>query len=210
VARTGTKKHLQLHFRVRPFLVRWLVSALTLAVTVILVPHVYFSGAFPVLSYLLISGVFGLLNAFIKPLFQLLLLPLIFVSYGLVIVVINTLILWMLSGIFPNRFHVEHVLWAIVAGVVSGLIYTLLENVFGLSPPIIQTAPPNVQEEIAESKGLVESGILKATGHGATAPIAAPEDLQVATLQPAAAEPVAAVPPADGAEGAAADTETAP
>jgi len=194
VARRDSRSHLQLHFRVRPFLMRWLVSALTLALTVLLVPHVFFSGDYPILSYVIISGAFGLMIAFIKPLFQLLLLPLIFVSYGLVIVLINTVILWMLSAIFPERFHVEHLLWAIVGGIVSGLIYTLLENVFGLSPPIMTAAPPDVRHEIAEGgPGLVESGILKVASHGTTAPVAPAEELPAqATVAAAVLETVGA------------------
>ena len=61
----------------------------------------FFSGDYPILSWLLISAVFGLLIAFIKPLFQLLLLPLIFVSYGLVIVLINTIIIWAARAHLP-------------------------------------------------------------------------------------------------------------
>jgi putative membrane protein len=171
VPRMTSKRHLQLHFRLRPFLVRWLVSALTLAVTVLLVPHIFFSGDFPIISYVIISGVFGLLNAFIKPLFQLLLLPLIFVSYGLIIVVINTVMLYLLSAIFPDRFHVEHLLWAVIGGIVSGLVFTLLENVFGLATPIMLSAPADVQHQIDEAApgGIVESGILKVAQHGTTA-----------------------------------------
>lgn len=179
----STKKHLQLHFRVRPFLMRWVVSAATLAVTVLLVPHVYFTGDWPILSYLIISGVFGLLNAFIKPLFQLLLLPLIFVSYGLIIVVINTVVLYVLSWIFPDRFHVEHLLWAIVGGIVSGVVFTVLENLFGLAPPIMVAAPEDVQHEIDEGgPGLVESGILKVASHHTTAPMAPAEEPDQATV----------------------------
>ena len=118
--REHSKTRLTLHFRVRPVLVRWIVSALCLFLTVLIVPHVYFSGDYPILSWLIISAVFGLLTTFVKPLVQLVLLPLIFVSYGLVIVLINTLIIWFLSVIFPERFHVEHILWAFVAGLVSG------------------------------------------------------------------------------------------
>ena len=187
----STKKHLQLHFRVRPFLMRWLVSALTLAVTVLLVPHVYFTGDWPILSYLIISGVFGLLNAFIKPLFQLLLLPLIFVSYGLIIVVINTVVLYLLSWIFPDRFHVEHLLWAIVGGIVSGIVFTVLENLFGLAPPIMIAAPADVQHQIDEGgPGIVESGILKVAGHGTTAPMAPAQEPDQATVAAAVLETV--------------------
>ena len=157
--REHSKTRLTFHFRLRPVLVRWIVSALCLFFTVLIVPNVYFSGDYPILSWLIISAVFGLLTTFIKPLVQLVLLPLIFVSYGLVIVLINTLVIWFLSVIFPARFQVEYVLWAIVAGLVSGLLIGLLENLFGLSPPIVQGGPEALKKEMAKAKpGRVEEG----------------------------------------------------
>ncbi len=165
--REHSKTRLTVHFRLRPVLVRWIVSALCLFFTVLVVPHVYFSGDYPILSWLIISAVFGLLTTFVKPLVQLVLLPLIFVSYGLVIVLINTLVIWFLSVIFPERFHVEYILWAIVAGLVSGLLIGLLENLFGLSPPIVQGGPEALEKEMAKAKpGRVEEELLDAAGRG--------------------------------------------
>jgi len=162
-----SRARLDLHFRVRPVLVRWIVSALCLFLTVLIVPHVYYTGDYPVLSWLLISAVFALLTTFVKPLVQLVLLPLIFVSYGLVIVLINTLIIWFLSIIFPARFHVDYALWALVAGLVSGLLIGLLENLFGLSPPIVQGGPEALKKEMAKAKsGRVEAELLDAAGRG--------------------------------------------
>lgn len=167
MAVTTPKRHVSLHFRVRPLLVRWIVSALCLALTVLLVPHVFMTGEFPVLSWVIISGVFGLLMTFVKPLLQLILLPLIFVSYGLVIVLINTIVLWALSWIFPERFHVEHVLWALIAGLVAGLLIGLLENLFGLSPPIVQGGPDALRREMAHAKpGHLEGELLDAAIKG--------------------------------------------
>ena len=164
---TDAKRHLGLHFRVRPLLLRFVVSALSLAITVLIVPHVYFSGDYRILSWLLISAVFGLLMAFVKPLLQLLLLPLIFVSYGLVVVLINTLIIWLLALLFPERFHYEHFLWALVAGLVSGLLITLLDDVFGLSPPIIEGGPAALRKEMARAKpGHREEKLLEAASRG--------------------------------------------
>jgi putative membrane protein len=138
--RAKQKRHFSLHFRVRPVLMRWLVCAVSLALTAIIVPHVYFEGAdslSTVAAWLVVSAVFGLLLTFIKPLVQLLLLPLIFVSFGFVVVLINTIIIWMLSWIFPSWFHVDHLLWALLAGLVSGVLVTVLENLLGITPPII-------------------------------------------------------------------------
>ena len=93
MAKRTTRTHFNLHFRVRPLLLRFVVNALSLVLTVLIVPHVFFSGDYRILSWLIISAVFGLLTTFLKPLVQLVLLPLIFVSYGLVIVLINTVML---------------------------------------------------------------------------------------------------------------------
>ena len=83
------------------------------------------------------------------------------------IVLINTLIIWFLSVIFPERFHVEHILWALVAGLVSGLLIGLLENLFGLSPPIVQGGPEALKKEMAKAKpGRVEEELLDAAGRG--------------------------------------------
>jgi putative membrane protein len=160
-----SRARLDLHFHVRPVLVRWIVSVICLFLTVLVVPHVYYQGDYPVLSWLIISAVFALLTTFVKPLVQLLLLPLIFVSYGLVIVLINTLIIWFLAVIFPARFHVDHLLWALVAGLVSGLLIGLLENLFGLTPPIVQGGPERLKAEMAKAKsGRVEEQLLDAAG----------------------------------------------
>lgn len=165
--RTDSKRHLGLHFRLRPLLLRFVVSALSLALTVLIVPYVYFSGDYRILSWLIISAVFGLLMAFVKPLIQLLLLPLIFVSYGLVVVLINTLIIWMLALVFPDRFHAEHLIWALAAGLVSGLLITLLDDVFGLSPPIIEGGPASLRKEIDRAKpGHREEKLLDAAARG--------------------------------------------
>ncbi len=166
-ARSRPRREFGLHFRVRPVLMRWAVSAVCLAITVIVVPHVYFSGDHRILSWLLISAVFGLLMAFVKPLVQVVLLPLLFVSFGLVVVVIDTVIIWLLAVIFPERFRVEHLLWALVAGLVSGVLVAVLENVFGLAPPIVAGQPEALKIRIAKAKpGYVEGELLQAAATG--------------------------------------------
>ncbi|MCX6364091.1 MAG: phage holin family protein [Actinobacteria bacterium] len=175
------KKHsvlqTQLHFRVRPLLLRFLVNAVSLAVTVIIVPHVFFAGDYRILSWLLISAVFGLLNAFLKPLLQILMLPLIFVSYGLVVVLINTVLLWTLAWIFTERFQVQHILWAFVGGLVCGLFEGLLQNLFGLTPPIVEGGPEGLKKEIAKHKhGLLEKELLAVTAEDVPALAEGPAD----------------------------------
>jgi putative membrane protein len=155
---------------VRPVLMRWLVCAISLALTAIIVPHVFFMGSGTldkVLAWLVVSAVFGLLIAFVKPLVQLLLLPLIFVSFGLVLVVINTIVIWLLAVLFPSWFQVDHILWALVAGLVSGVLVAVFENVLGITPPIILGQTEALKIRLARARPeYVEGELLSAAVTG--------------------------------------------
>ena len=175
--------HLHVRFRLRPLLMRFLANAFALALTAIVVPNIHFSGDYRILSWLLISAVFGLLNAFLKPLIQVVMLPLIFVSYGLVVVLINTVLLLTLSWIFPQRFHVHTLFWALVGGLVCGLLEGLFQNMFGLTPPIVEGGPDALKDEIAQrTHGLLEKQLLAATAEAspelAAGPAGPDEDAQ--------------------------------
>jgi putative membrane protein len=164
------RRHFSLHFRVRPVLMRWLVCAISLALTAIIVPHVFFMGndaLDKVLAWVVVSAVFGLLITFVKPLVQLVLLPLIFVSFGLVVVLINTIVIWLLSVIFPNWFVVDHILWALLAGLVSGLLVTVFENLLGITPPIILGQTEALKIRLARARpAYVEGELLDAAATG--------------------------------------------
>ena len=164
------RRHISLHFRVRPVIMRWLVCAISLALTAIIVPHVFFEGKDAldkVLAWLVVSAVFGLLITFVKPLVQLLLLPLIFVSFGLVLVLINTIVIWMLSWIFPNWFQVDRILWALLAGLVSGVLVAVFENLLGITPPIILGQNEALRIRLARARpAYVEGELLDAAVTG--------------------------------------------
>lgn len=158
-----TKRQFSLHFRVRPVLVRWIVCAVSLALTAIIVPHIFFMGEDSldrVLAWVVVSAVFGLLITFVKPLVQLLLLPLIFVSFGLVVVLINAIVILMLSWLFPNWFEVDRLLWALVAGLVSGVLVTVFENLLGMTPPIILGQTEALRVRLARARPAYREGEL--------------------------------------------------
>ena len=61
----------------------------------------------------------------------------------------------------------EHLLWALLAGLVSGLLIALLENLFGLTPPIVQGQTEALRIRIARAKpGYVEGELLDAAVTG--------------------------------------------
>ena len=179
--------HLIKQFNWRFLLVRIVVNAIALAVTAAVTPKIYFVDK-SVGNWLLMTLMLGILNALLKPLLQFLTLQFIFVAYGLVIVLVNSLILWLLSFLFPARFAVDNLLWALVGGLVLGLLSSFLESLLGLTMPIVADEPPELRHQLEEQARQVDW----LSGRGREA---APEE-QVLAIEPAAPEAKAAGPAA--------------
>ena len=109
------------------FLVRLLVNAVTLWVATRIVPGVTYSGDF--LPFLAVALVFGIVNAFIGPVVKVLALPLIILTLGIFLLVVNGLLLWLtsaLSGSLGLGFHVSGFWAALFGSLVVSIVSTLL------------------------------------------------------------------------------------
>ncbi|MEZ0342000.1 phage holin family protein [Mycobacterium sp. pV006] len=86
-----------------PFLLRAALTGLALWVVTLLVPGISFVGgdsaATRVGVIFVVAVVFGLVNAFIKPVVQVLSIPLYILTLGLFHVVVNALMLWLTAWI---------------------------------------------------------------------------------------------------------------
>ena len=81
-----------------------------------------------------VALIFGVVNAFIKPIVQLISIPLYIVTLGLIHVVINALMLWITSRITANTTHwglyIDDFWWtAIWAAIVLSIVSWLLSLV---------------------------------------------------------------------------------
>jgi len=139
------------NFNWRILLLRILINAAALFLTAALVPDIYFVDR-SLASLLLLALGLGLLNAFLKPILQVLTLRFIFASYGLIVILINTLILYLLTIFFPARFAVDHLLWAFVGGALIGAVGSLLESLLGVTAPIVGDRYPYVRTKIKEDQ----------------------------------------------------------
>jgi len=110
-----------------PFLVRLLVNAAALWVATRLVPGVsYDGGALPLLG---VALVFGVVNAFLRPVAKILTFPLILLTLGIFALVINGLMLWLtssLSSALGLGFHVSGFWAAFWGGLVVSIVSTML------------------------------------------------------------------------------------
>ncbi len=115
----------------RNFLIRVVVNALALAITAALLPGITVLNND--LGTLLILGfVFGVVNALIKPIITLLTCPLVLLTLGLFIFVINGLMLLITADLSGGRLTVDGVGWAVIGGIVMGIVGVMIESVFGL------------------------------------------------------------------------------
>jgi putative membrane protein len=116
-----------------PFLFRLLVNAAALWVATRLVPGVSFDGG--TMPFLGVALVFGVVNAFVRPLMQILAFPLILVTLGFFLLVVNGLMLWLTSSLSASLglgFHVAGfwaAFWgALVVSVTSLLLSMLIRD----------------------------------------------------------------------------------
>lgn len=114
---------------IRNFLIRLIINAVALYVTASVLPGIHVSTE--VGGLLLVALVFGVVNAIIKPIVAVLTCPLTILTLGLFIFVINALMLLLTSSLIndPNRFFVDGFGWAVVGGIVMGIVAILVEAV---------------------------------------------------------------------------------
>ncbi|GAA1479945.1 phage holin family protein [Gordonia sinesedis] len=125
----------------RAFLIRTALTAVALWVASLIVPGVDFVGgsntAEKIGIVVVVAVIFGLVNAFVKPLVQFLAIPLYILTLGLVHIVINALMLELTSWITRNTTHwglqVDSFFWsailgAIVVSVVGWLLALLMKE----------------------------------------------------------------------------------
>jgi putative membrane protein len=116
----------------RPLLVRWLINTLAIYVAVQVVPGVHYVGG-PV-GFLLVALLFGLVNATVRPLLAFLTCPLVLLTLGLFLFVINAIMLLLtgwLSTQFDLGFRVDGFWPAFWAGLLIGLVSLFLSIVVG-------------------------------------------------------------------------------
>lgn len=119
------------------FIVRLIVNGLALWVATEVIDGVTItsdSTSNQILTLLVVALIFGVVNAVIKPIVQLLSLPLLIVTLGLFTFIVNALMFWLTSGIadlLDVPFHVDGFFWeavlgALVVSFVSWLLNLLL------------------------------------------------------------------------------------
>lgn len=117
-------------------LVRWLLNAIALAILVYWIAPFFHIGvhADTWVAVIIAALAFGVINAVIRPIATIISIPLIVVTLGLFLFVLNALLLWLVGAIVPG-FHVNG-FWAAFWGAIWLGIISWLINLTGLSSAV--------------------------------------------------------------------------
>jgi putative membrane protein len=113
-------------------LIRWIIASFSLFVAAWLVPGIRVEGnAWGV--YAVMAVILGLINAIIRPILKLLSLPIIILTLGLFLLVINGITLWMASALAIKVFHVGFYVdgfWSALLGALIVSIVSMILSAF--------------------------------------------------------------------------------
>lgn len=117
------------------FIIRLVITAVSLWAAVALIPGISYDGAW--WGLLLVALVFGLINALVRPVLVLLSCPLIVLTLGLFIFILNAFLLWLTSQV-SEALGIDFVVrgfWAaVLGGIIVGLVSTVLNLLVGTKP----------------------------------------------------------------------------
>ncbi|MGC3988204.1 MAG: phage holin family protein [Chthoniobacteraceae bacterium] len=138
-----------------PFITRWLVTTIAVAVVAYLLPgRIEVHGAS---SLLLAALMLGIANALLRPILLLLSLPFILVTLGFFILVVNALMLWIVgSGLIPG-FQVNGFWSAFFGSILISLVSWPLSAFFKSSDGKVHviTHHPQVKSEMKQAQARV-------------------------------------------------------
>jgi len=107
------------------FIVRLLINMVAILIIAYLLPKVI--GVDSWLAALVAAFLLGVVNTFIRPLLILLTFPLTVVTFGIFLLVINGLLLWLVSAVVPG-FHVNGFWGAVIGSILISLVSWVLSS----------------------------------------------------------------------------------
>ena len=119
------------------FFLRWVINAVALYAAIAILPGVYQPEGAGWVSLLWLALIFGLVNALVRPLLNMLTCPLILLTLGVFVLVVNAL-MFALTGWIGNQFDVGFLLadpqwWnaflgSLIVSVISVILTMLLKD----------------------------------------------------------------------------------
>jgi putative membrane protein len=112
-------------------ILRILVNGIALVLTAYFLPGMRAEGGIG--TVIILGIIFGLVNGLIRPVLKFITFPLIIVTLGLFILVINALMLLLVGWLSGGRLVIDGFWTAVLGGIVMGVINMILEAVTGMN-----------------------------------------------------------------------------
>ncbi len=118
------------------FFIRWIATALAVAAAIWIVPGIQLIGGDSAwIGIALFALILSLINISIKPILQILSLPVTILTLGIFYLVVNTLLIyiaaWLANGLFGIGFWIEGFGSAFMASIVISIVSALVNAVLG-------------------------------------------------------------------------------
>lgn len=118
------------------FIIRWIVTAIAVAAAVWIVPGIEIIGSDASwVGIVLFALILSLVNMSIKPILQVLSLPVTVLTLGIFYLIVNTLLLyvaaWLANGLFGAGFYIASFGSAFVASIVISIVSALVNGLVG-------------------------------------------------------------------------------
>jgi putative membrane protein len=111
------------------FILRWMINTVGIYVAILIVPGINLQSGWS--SVLWLALIFGLINAFVRPLLKLLTCPLILLTLGLFTLLINTFLFW-LTGQVGQAFGIDLVINGFWPAFLGGLVVSVISVILTL------------------------------------------------------------------------------
>jgi putative membrane protein len=108
------------------FIIRLLINMVAILIIAYLLPKVI--GVDSWLAALVAAFLLGVVNTFIRPILVLLTLPLTVVTFGIFLLVINGLLLWLVSAVVRG-FHVNSFWGAVIGAILISIVSWILSGI---------------------------------------------------------------------------------
>ena len=108
------------------FLIKLAVNIFALLIVAYLVPGFYFADLW---TTIVAAVVIVVVNTFIKPVLQIVALPISIITFGIAAILINVVLLWGVSFVVPG-FEIESFMTAVIASIVLSLVSLFLNKLY--------------------------------------------------------------------------------
>ena len=126
-------------FNPRALLVRLVANTALVGILILVLPGFELHGTHKLLSLLWLAVLFGAVTAVLRPVLEFLALPYLLQTFGLVVILIDVALLAILD--LSRPLEITSLLALLLGAVLAGLIGFVLENVLGLTPPVLDDRP---------------------------------------------------------------------